>query len=68
MSTLTSDGNTHASRAGLSTACFAIASGVSCIKVTKVQYDKDLESLHKALFLEARDMLLSIDGVKETKK
>jgi len=33
-----------------------------------MQYDKDLESPHKKLFLTVRDMLLGINGVEETKK
>jgi len=33
-----------------------------------MQYDKDLESPHKALFLAVRKMLLGIEGVEETKK
>jgi len=33
-----------------------------------MQYNKDLESKHKLLFLEARDFLLSFDGIQETKK
>lgn len=33
-----------------------------------MQYDKDLESEHKELFLRARDFLLSFDGIAETKK
>ena len=33
-----------------------------------MQYDKDLESPHKSLLLAARDMLLAIEGVEETKK
>lgn len=33
-----------------------------------MQYDKDLESEHKELFLGARDFLLSFDGIVETKK
>ena len=33
-----------------------------------MQYDKDLESPYKPLFLAVRDMLLAIDGVEETKK
>jgi len=33
-----------------------------------MQYNKDLESEHKILFLEARDFLLSFEGIRETKK
>lgn len=33
-----------------------------------MQYDKDLESEHKNLFLQAREFLLSFDGIIETKK
>jgi len=33
-----------------------------------MQYDKDLESEHKDLFLQAREFLLSFDGIIETKK
>ncbi len=33
-----------------------------------MQYDKDIESPHKDLFLATRDMLLAIDGVEETQK
>jgi len=33
-----------------------------------MQYDKDLESQHKDLFLQARKYLLSFDGIIETKK
>ena len=33
-----------------------------------MQYDKDLQSEHKELFLEAREFLLSFDGIIETKK
>lgn len=33
-----------------------------------MQYDKDLASPHKALFLQARELLLSFDGIIETKK
>ena len=33
-----------------------------------MQYDKDLQSIHKALFLKAREFLLSFDGIVETKK
>jgi hypothetical protein len=33
-----------------------------------MQYDKDLESPHKKLFLVVRDILLSIKGIEETKK
>jgi len=33
-----------------------------------MQYDKDLESQHKELFLRAREFLLSFDGIVETKK
>ena len=33
-----------------------------------MQFDKDLESPHKDLFLAARDLLLSYDGIIETKK
>ena len=34
----------------------------------KMQYEKDLKSEHKELFLEARGFLLSFDGIIETKK
>jgi hypothetical protein len=34
----------------------------------QMQYDKDLQSEHKELFLEAREFLLSFDGIIETKK
>lgn len=33
-----------------------------------MQYDKDLESEHKELFLYAREFLLSFSGIVETKK
>lgn len=33
-----------------------------------MQYDKDLKSEHRKLFLEARKLLLSFDGIVETKK
>ena len=33
-----------------------------------MQYGKDMQSPHKKLFLEARKLLLAIDGVEETKK
>ncbi len=33
-----------------------------------MQYEKDLESEHRELFLEAREFLLSFDGIIETKK
>ncbi|WP_282124194.1 hypothetical protein [Algibacter mikhailovii] len=33
-----------------------------------MQYDKDLQSGYKSLFLEARSFLLSFDGILETKK
>jgi len=33
-----------------------------------MQYDKDLQSEHKELFLEAREYLLSFEGIVETKK
>ena len=33
-----------------------------------MQFDKDLQSKHKDLFLQVRDLLLSKDGVIETKK
>lgn len=33
-----------------------------------MQFDKDLESPHKDLFLEARVLLLSYEGIVETKK
>ena len=33
-----------------------------------MQYDKDLQSIHKDLFLQAREFLLSFDGIIETKK
>ena len=33
-----------------------------------MQYDKDMESPHKKLFLAAREILLEIEGVQETKK
>ncbi|MFT5627392.1 MAG: hypothetical protein ACI92X_000619 [Dokdonia sp.] len=33
-----------------------------------MQYDKDLESEHKELFLNSREFLLSLDGIVETKK
>lgn len=33
-----------------------------------MQYNKDLQSEHKQLFLEARAFLLSFDGIIETKK
>ncbi len=33
-----------------------------------MQFDKDLESKHKEMFLEARKLLLSFEGIIETKK
>ena len=33
-----------------------------------MQYDKDMESPPKELFLAARELLLAIEGVQETKK
>jgi len=33
-----------------------------------MQYEKDIQSEHKELFLEAREFLLSHEGVVETKK
>lgn len=33
-----------------------------------MQFDKDLASPHKDLFLEAREFLLSFEGIQETKK
>ena len=33
-----------------------------------MQFEKDLKSLYKTLFLEARTHLLSFDGITETKK
>jgi len=33
-----------------------------------MQYHKDLQSEHKDLFIEAREFLLSIEGIIETKK
>lgn len=33
-----------------------------------MQFDKDIQSEHKDLFLSAREFLLSFDGVIETKK
>ena len=33
-----------------------------------MQFEKDLESAFKDLFLEARDILLSFEGIIETKK
>lgn len=33
-----------------------------------MQFDKDLQSVHKNLFLEAREFLLSFNGIEETKK
>jgi len=33
-----------------------------------MQYDKDLQSEHKELFLEASEFLLSFAGIQETKK
>lgn len=33
-----------------------------------MQYDKDMTSPHKALFLEVRTYLLAIEGVEETRK
>ena len=33
-----------------------------------MQYDKDLQSTHKDLFIQARAFLLSFDGIIETKK
>ncbi len=37
-------------------------------KSTKMQFDKDLQSDFKELFLKARALLLSYDGIVETKK
>ena len=34
----------------------------------KLQYNKDLQSEHRDLFLEARQFLLSFEGIQETKK
>lgn len=33
-----------------------------------MQFDKDLQSAHKDLFLKAREILLSYEGIRETKK
>lgn len=33
-----------------------------------MQYDIDIKSEHKELFLKARQLLISYDGMKETKK
>lgn len=33
-----------------------------------MQFDKDMVSPHRALFLEVRDFLLGIEGMKEIKK
>jgi len=33
-----------------------------------MQYDKDLQSEHKELFLQAREIILSFEGIIETKK
>ena len=33
-----------------------------------MQFDIDMQSVHKELFLEVRDYLLSFEGVEETKK
>ncbi len=33
-----------------------------------MQFDKDLQSEHKDLFIQARDLLLSFNGIVETKK
>lgn len=33
-----------------------------------MQYDKDLQSEHKDLFIQAREFLLSFEGMTETKK
>jgi len=33
-----------------------------------MQFDKDLQSEHKNLFLQARELLLSFEGITETKK
>lgn len=33
-----------------------------------MQFDKDIESKFKALFLQAREIILSYDGIIETKK
>jgi len=33
-----------------------------------MQFDKDLQSEYKVLFLEAREYLLSFEGIQETKK
>lgn len=33
-----------------------------------MQFDKDLQSKHKGLFLQAREFLLSFQGIIETKK
>ncbi|WCO00303.1 DUF1801 domain-containing protein [Psychroserpens ponticola] len=33
-----------------------------------MQYNKDLESEHKNLFLQAREFILSFEGIIETKK
>jgi len=37
-------------------------------KSQEMQYDKDLQSEHKRLFLQAREILLSFEGIVETKK
>ena len=33
-----------------------------------MQFEKDLQSAHKDLFLQARELLLSYEGIVETKK
>lgn len=33
-----------------------------------MQFEKDLQSEHKELFLQARELLLSFEGINETKK
>ena len=33
-----------------------------------MQYDEDMESPHRKLFLQVRELLLAIEGVQETKK
>ena len=33
-----------------------------------MQYEKDLQSAHKDLFLQAKEFLLTFDGIVETKK
>ncbi len=33
-----------------------------------MQFEKDLESTYRELFLEARELILSFDGIEETKK